>query len=104
MSMRAFQVVAEDFVEANLEAGNAGLLADSLLVLRNPLFATGGKRAERIKFFVIAFFDEIAVSEFRGARINNRCFEGRSKVSTQVQFAFESIQDGTCSPGEFCFD
>ena len=98
-----FDVVAEDFVEADFEGGDAGAGDFVGLIAGDPLFAAGGQIAEVIEVWVEARADEAAFASLQGAIVDEGRFEAGADVGAEVELSVEPDQEFAGAAGEFGF-
>ena len=103
--MRDLDVVAEDLVEADLQARDAGPLAFVGLVLGDPLLAAGIELAQLVEVGAIAVADEAAVARGERAFVDERRFERAANVGAQVEAGFVARRASALrAAGELRFD
>ena len=76
MRVRDLEVIAEDLVEADLHARDAGPLAFGGLILGHPLLAAGSQLAKLVDIGAIAVADEVAVARGERASSTSACSSG----------------------------
>ncbi len=89
MHVRDFKIVAEDFVETNLEAGDARALGLLGLIAGNPLFASGGELAQFVEPGVEAGADKAAFTSHERAIVFERGLEQRANLGAKIDLLFE---------------
>ena len=90
--VRDFEVIAEHFVEADFQAGDAGAGDFLGLILGDPLLAAGREIAQRVELRMKPAADQAALAAGKRAIVHQRFFQPRANFGAQIQFRFQAIQ------------
>src|SRR5262245_59171887 len=89
MRVGDFDVVTEDAIEADLEAGTTGAGDFVRLESCDPLLAAAIDAAKLVELGVIAFADDAALADRERRGLDERRFELLAQLGAEIECGFE---------------
>ena len=94
MRVRDFDVVAEDFVEADLERGDAGPVPLARLQRSDVLLAAVARGLQVVEVAVVPRFDRVSIIELRRRVLDERARQLFADIGEQIELVRARLEQG----------